>query len=63
MAERERFGQLRRRVLSTLVERSSCDPEPALGHARALAAADPLSQCIEIYGVTSKKSILSADLK
>jgi DNA-binding SARP family transcriptional activator len=44
MAEREAKGTLRRRVLTELVQRLSEDPVRALPHARALVAADPLSE-------------------
>ena len=44
MAERERFGSLRRRALETLIERLSGDPQRSLQYARALVAADPLSE-------------------
>jgi DNA-binding SARP family transcriptional activator len=44
MAERERLGQLRRRTLEALVGRLDGDPARALGHARTLVAADPLSE-------------------
>jgi len=44
MAERERFGSLRRRVLESLIGRLSADPERSLDYARALVAADPLSE-------------------
>jgi len=44
MAERERFGSLRRRVLETLIDRLSGDAERSLQYARALVAADPLSE-------------------
>ncbi|HVL59630.1 MAG TPA: AAA family ATPase [Burkholderiaceae bacterium] len=44
MAERERCGALRRQVLSALIERLQHEPEAALMHARALVAADPLSE-------------------
>lgn len=43
LAERDRFARLRREVLETLVARlADDDPGRALGHARAMAAADPL---------------------
>lgn len=43
MAERDRFARLRREVLETLVARlADDDPGRALGHARAMVAADPL---------------------
>ena len=44
LAERERWGALRRQVLSLAVERLSDEPDRALPHARALVAADPLSE-------------------
>lgn len=44
MAEREHHGLLRRRVLDALVERLAHEPEQALPHARAMVAADPLSE-------------------
>ncbi|HEX9718102.1 MAG TPA: AAA family ATPase, partial [Ramlibacter sp.] len=44
MAEREQHGALRRRVLSTLVERLAQEPDQALPHARAMVAADPLAE-------------------
>ena len=44
MAEREAKGQLRRGVLTELVQRLREDPAHALPHARALVAADPLSE-------------------
>jgi DNA-binding SARP family transcriptional activator len=42
MAERERLGALRRKVLNLLIERLEDDPPRALPYARALVAADPL---------------------
>jgi len=42
LTERERWGTLRRRVLSTAVERLEGDPARALPYARAIVAADPL---------------------
>ena len=44
LTERERWGALRRRVLSLAVEQLACEPDRALPHARALVAADPLSE-------------------
>ena len=44
MAERERYGVLRRRVLTALTERLGANPSRALPHARALVTADPLSE-------------------
>ncbi|MGA2792803.1 MAG: AAA family ATPase [Roseiarcus sp.] len=44
LAERERFGALRRRVLSIAVERLGDAPDRALPYARAMVAADPLSE-------------------
>lgn len=44
VAERERWGALRRKVLSHLIERLSDEPEKALSHARAMVSADPLSE-------------------
>jgi DNA-binding SARP family transcriptional activator/energy-coupling factor transporter ATP-binding protein EcfA2 len=44
MAERERHGAARRRVLTALTERLRDDPARALPHARALVTADPLSE-------------------
>lgn len=44
MAERERYGATRRRVLGALIERLRDDPARALPHARALVTADPLSE-------------------
>jgi DNA-binding SARP family transcriptional activator len=44
MAKRERFGTLRRQVLGALIARLKHDPERVLPYARALVAADPLSE-------------------
>lgn len=44
MAERERYGSLRRKVLAALVERLQQQPERALTHARAMVTADPLTE-------------------
>jgi DNA-binding SARP family transcriptional activator len=44
MAERERLGTVRRRVLGVLLDRLQNDPQQALPYARALVAADPLSE-------------------
>lgn len=44
MAERERWGAMRRRILSLVVERLADNPERALPYARAMVAADPLSE-------------------
>ena len=44
MAERERYGATRRRVLEELTERLRDDPARALPHARALVTAEPLSE-------------------
>ncbi|WP_395703868.1 ATP-binding protein, partial [Aquabacterium sp.] len=44
MAERERFGRLRRAVLETLVSRLTGEPQRALPHGRAMVAADPLAE-------------------
>ena len=44
MAERERFGTLRRTILAALIGRLANEPERALPHARAMVAADPLSE-------------------
>jgi DNA-binding SARP family transcriptional activator/tetratricopeptide (TPR) repeat protein len=44
MAEREAMGALRRGVLGELVQRLRDQPARALAHARALVAADPLSE-------------------
>ena len=44
MAERERFGNLRRQVLGALIDRLKNDSERALPYVRALVAADPLSE-------------------
>jgi DNA-binding SARP family transcriptional activator len=44
MAERERHGAIRRRVLMALTERFRDDPARALPHARSLVTADPLSE-------------------
>ena len=44
MAEREWYGALYRKVLAALIERLPDQPERALTHARAMVAADPLSE-------------------
>ncbi|MCW5620967.1 MAG: AAA family ATPase, partial [Burkholderiales bacterium] len=44
MAERERYGALRRSVLVVLIERLHREPERALAHGRAMVAADPLAE-------------------
>jgi DNA-binding SARP family transcriptional activator len=44
LAERERWGALRQRVLSLTLEKLSNDPDRALPYARAMVAADPLSE-------------------
>jgi DNA-binding SARP family transcriptional activator/predicted ATPase len=44
MAERERHGALRRRVLNAAIERLGQEPQRALPLGRALVAADPLSE-------------------
>jgi tetratricopeptide (TPR) repeat protein len=44
MAERDRLGTLGRQVLGALIERLKHDPERVLPYARALVAADPLSE-------------------
>jgi DNA-binding SARP family transcriptional activator/tetratricopeptide (TPR) repeat protein len=44
MAERERHGALRLKVIAALVERLAADPERALTYSRALIAADPSSE-------------------
>ena len=44
MAERERVGALRRKVLGQLVEQTRNDPVRSLPHAHALVAAAPLSE-------------------
>ncbi|HEX6364228.1 MAG TPA: AAA family ATPase, partial [Albitalea sp.] len=44
MAERERFGRLRRAVLEALTVRLADDPQRALPHGRAMVAADPLAE-------------------
>jgi DNA-binding SARP family transcriptional activator len=44
MTERERYGAIRRAVLRALVAACRDDPPRALAHARALVAADPLSE-------------------
>ncbi|WP_137127931.1 AAA family ATPase [Roseomonas sp. HF4] len=44
LAEREAASATRLALLGALVERLDDDPEEALGHARALVAADPLSE-------------------
>ena len=44
MAERERLGTLRRKVLTRLIECLQDDPPRALPYARALVTADPLSE-------------------
>ena len=44
LAERERWGALRHRVLSLTLEKLGGDPDRALPYARAMVAADPLSE-------------------
>ena len=44
LAERERWGALRQRVLSLTLEKLGNDPDRALPYARAMVAADPLSE-------------------
>lgn len=44
MAERERYGTLRRSALKTLIARLANEPERALPHGRAMVAADPLAE-------------------
>jgi DNA-binding SARP family transcriptional activator len=44
LAERERWGAMRRRMLTLLLNRLDSDPERALPHARAWVAADPLAE-------------------
>jgi DNA-binding SARP family transcriptional activator len=44
LAERERWGALRQRILSRVLERLGDDPDRALPYARAMVAADPLSE-------------------
>ena len=44
MAERERYGELRRGVLAALVARLASEPERALPYGRAMVAADPLTE-------------------
>ena len=44
LAERERWGSLRRRVLVITADRLAGDPDRALPYARAMVAADPLSE-------------------
>jgi len=44
LAERERWGSLRRRVLAVAADRLKGEPERALPYARAMVAADPLSE-------------------
>jgi DNA-binding SARP family transcriptional activator len=44
MAERERFGGIRRAILTALVARLAGEPDRALPHAQAMVAADPLSE-------------------
>ncbi len=44
LAERERWGAQRRRVLALAIARLGDEPERALPHARALVAADPLAE-------------------
>ena len=44
MAERERWGALRCRILSLVIEKLEDDPDRALPYARAIVAADPLSE-------------------
>lgn len=48
MAERERHGALRLKVIAALVERLQRDPERALAYARALVAADPSSETAHV---------------
>jgi DNA-binding SARP family transcriptional activator len=44
LAERERWGALRRRVLTLAVEKLQGDPDRALPYARSMVAVDPLSE-------------------
>ena len=44
LAEREKWGAFRRRVLLELAQRLNDQPEKALGYARELVSADPLSE-------------------
>ncbi|MBL8289282.1 MAG: AAA family ATPase [Rubrivivax sp.] len=44
MAERERYGTLRRAVLQALTERLAGEPERALPHGHAMVAAEPLAE-------------------
>ncbi|MCW5636474.1 MAG: AAA family ATPase [Rubrivivax sp.] len=44
MAERERYGALRRTVLLALMQRLAGEPERALPYGRAMVAADPLAE-------------------
>lgn len=44
MAERERHGALRRRLLEALVARLAGEPQRALPYGRAMVAADPLAE-------------------
>jgi DNA-binding SARP family transcriptional activator len=44
LSERERWGGLRRSILAQLTERLADDPRRALPYARAMVAADPLSE-------------------
>ena len=44
VAERERWGALRRRVLNVVVDKLSDEPDRALPYARAMVSADPLSE-------------------
>ncbi|MFO1268930.1 MAG: AAA family ATPase [Rubrivivax sp.] len=44
MAERERYGTLRRAVLEALTERLAGEPERALPHGHAMVAAEPLAE-------------------
>lgn len=48
MAERERHGAQRLKVIAALVERLQSDPDRALAHARALVAADPSSEAAHV---------------
>jgi DNA-binding SARP family transcriptional activator len=44
LAERERWGSLRRKVLAITADRLAGEPERALPYTRAMVAADPLSE-------------------
>ncbi len=44
VGERERYGQLRREVLSALIDRLSKQPQRALPYGRAMVAADPMAE-------------------